>query len=140
MATTLRPDICVIGGGSGGLTVAAAAASFGVDVEQKEKGKMGGDCLNYGCVPSKAMIAAGKHAHAIAEAANGEPVVLSHALEPTDREWDVLINMADDVPEFFSRYHRVAEVVDKETGRRDAGRERFRFYRERGYELHTHNV
>ncbi len=68
MATTLSPDICVIGGGSGGLTVAAAAASFGVDVVLIEKGKMGGDCLNYGCVPSKAMIAAGKHAHAIAEA------------------------------------------------------------------------
>ncbi len=68
MTTMLRPDICVIGAGSGGLTVAAAAASFGVDVVLIEKGKMGGDCLNYGCVPSKAIIAAGKHAHAIAEA------------------------------------------------------------------------
>lgn len=68
MTTTLRPDICVIGAGSGGLTVAAAAAAFGVDVVLIEKGKMGGDCLNYGCVPSKAIIAAGKHAHAIAEA------------------------------------------------------------------------
>ncbi|MEX3011299.1 NAD(P)/FAD-dependent oxidoreductase [Hoeflea sp. TYP-13] len=68
MTTTLRPDICVIGAGSGGLTVAAAAASFGVEVVLIEKGKMGGDCLNYGCVPSKAIIAAGKHAHAIAEA------------------------------------------------------------------------
>ena len=78
--------------------------------------------------------------HAVAEQANGEPVVLSHATEPGEGDWDVLINMADEVPEFFSRYHRVAEVVDKETRRRDAGRERFRFYRERGYELHTHNV
>jgi len=68
MSETLRPDICVIGAGSGGLTVAAAAASFGVDVVLVEKGKMGGDCLNYGCVPSKAIIAAGKHAHAIEEA------------------------------------------------------------------------
>ncbi len=68
MSETLRPDICVIGAGSGGLTVAAAAASFGVDVVLIEKGKMGGDCLNYGCVPSKAIIAAGKHAHAIGEA------------------------------------------------------------------------
>ncbi len=65
MTETLRPDICIIGAGSGGLTVAAAAASFGVDVVLIEKGKMGGDCLNYGCVPSKAIIAAGKHAHAI---------------------------------------------------------------------------
>jgi len=68
MTETLRPDICIIGAGSGGLSVAAAAAAFGVDVVLIEKGKMGGDCLNYGCVPSKAMIAAGKHAHAIAEA------------------------------------------------------------------------
>lgn len=68
MSETLRPDICVIGAGSGGLTVAAAAASFGVEVVLIEKGKMGGDCLNYGCVPSKAIIAAGKHAHAIEEA------------------------------------------------------------------------
>jgi pyruvate/2-oxoglutarate dehydrogenase complex dihydrolipoamide dehydrogenase (E3) component len=68
MTNRLTPDICVIGGGSGGLSVAAAAAAFGVDVVLIEKGKMGGDCLNYGCVPSKAMIAAGKHAHAIAEA------------------------------------------------------------------------
>ncbi len=68
MIKRLTPDICIIGGGSGGLSVAAAAAAFGVDVVLIEKGKMGGDCLNYGCVPSKAMIAAGKHAHAIAEA------------------------------------------------------------------------
>ena len=59
----LTPDICVIGAGSGGLTVAAAAASFGVDVVLIESGKMGGDCLNYGCVPSKALIAAAKHAN-----------------------------------------------------------------------------
>ena len=62
MTKTLTPDICVIGAGSGGLSVAAAAAAFGVDVVLLEKGKMGGDCLNYGCVPSKAIIAAGKTA------------------------------------------------------------------------------
>ena len=70
MSTILTPDICVIGGGSGGLTVAAVAASFGVDVVLIEKGKMGGDCLNYGCVPSKAILAAGKSAYAISEAKN----------------------------------------------------------------------
>ena len=68
MTSRLTPDICIIGGGSGGLSVAAAAASFGVNVVLIEKDRMGGDCLNYGCVPSKAMIAAGKHAHAIAQA------------------------------------------------------------------------
>jgi pyruvate/2-oxoglutarate dehydrogenase complex dihydrolipoamide dehydrogenase (E3) component len=65
MQAHLTPDICVIGAGSGGLSVAAAAAAFGVDVVLVERGKMGGDCLNYGCVPSKAMIAAGKRAHAM---------------------------------------------------------------------------
>jgi pyruvate/2-oxoglutarate dehydrogenase complex dihydrolipoamide dehydrogenase (E3) component len=67
MAELLRPDICVIGAGSGGLSVAAAAAAFGVPVVLIEKGKMGGDCLNYGCVPSKALIAAAKHAQAMRE-------------------------------------------------------------------------
>src|SRR5918994_3089379 len=65
MAKPLTPDICVIGAGSGGLSVAAAAAAFGVPVVLIEKGKMGGDCLNYGCVPSKALIAAAKHADAL---------------------------------------------------------------------------
>jgi len=68
MTEILKPDVCVIGGGSGGLSVAAATAAFGVSVVLIEKGEMGGDCLNYGCVPSKAMIAAGKHAQAIREA------------------------------------------------------------------------
>ena len=62
MSRILTPDICVIGAGSGGLSVAAAAAGFGVDVVLIEKGKMGGDCLNTGCVPSKALIAAARRA------------------------------------------------------------------------------
>ena len=68
MSTVLTPDICVIGAGSGGLTVAASAAAFGVSVVLIEGGKMGGDCLNYGCVPSKAMIAAAKTADAMRHA------------------------------------------------------------------------
>jgi len=68
MAERLQPDICVIGAGSGGLSVAAAAAAFGVSVALVEKDKMGGECLNTGCVPSKALIAAGKRAHALADA------------------------------------------------------------------------
>jgi pyruvate/2-oxoglutarate dehydrogenase complex dihydrolipoamide dehydrogenase (E3) component len=61
-------DIAVIGAGSGGLSVAAAAAQFGERVVLFEKGKMGGDCLNYGCVPSKALLAAAKGAHTVAGA------------------------------------------------------------------------
>ncbi len=64
MPKVLKPDICVIGAGSGGLSVAAAAAAFGVDVVLIEKGLMGGDCLNYGCVPSKALLASAKAASA----------------------------------------------------------------------------
>ncbi len=59
----LKVDLCVIGGGSGGLSVAAAAAQLGVSVALVEKGAMGGDCLNTGCVPSKALIAAARRAH-----------------------------------------------------------------------------
>ncbi len=63
MVEILTPDLCVIGAGSGGLSVAAGAAQIGASVVLIEKHKMGGDCLNYGCVPSKALLAAGKHAH-----------------------------------------------------------------------------
>ncbi len=65
MEEVLKPDLCVIGAGSGGLSVAAAAAQFGVPVVLIEKGRMGGDCLNYGCVPSKALLAAAKRADAV---------------------------------------------------------------------------
>lgn len=54
----LTPDLCVIGAGSAGLSVAAAAAQMGAAVVLVEQGAMGGDCLNVGCVPSKSLIAA----------------------------------------------------------------------------------
>jgi len=55
----IQTDICVIGAGSGGLSVAAGAVQMGADVVLIEKSAMGGDCLNTGCVPSKAILAAG---------------------------------------------------------------------------------
>ncbi len=61
-------DICVIGAGSGGLSVAAGASQMGARVVLLEGGEMGGDCLNYGCVPSKALIAASHAAQAIRDA------------------------------------------------------------------------
>ena len=64
MADDLNVDICVIGAGSGGLSVAAGASQMGASTVLIEKDKMGGDCLNYGCVPSKALLAAG---HAAAD-------------------------------------------------------------------------
>ena len=65
----LKTDILVIGAGSGGLSVAAGAVQMGADVVLLEGHKMGGDCLNYGCVPSKALIASGKAGHAQRHAA-----------------------------------------------------------------------
>ncbi len=57
--------MCIIGAGSGGLSVAAGAAQMGASTVLIEKHKMGGDCLNYGCVPSKALLAAGHAAQAV---------------------------------------------------------------------------
>ncbi|WP_170787589.1 dihydrolipoyl dehydrogenase family protein [Ruegeria lacuscaerulensis] len=64
----LKTDILVIGAGSGGLSVAAGASQMGADVILLEGHKMGGDCLNFGCVPSKALIASGKAAYGQAHA------------------------------------------------------------------------
>lgn len=64
----LKTDILVIGAGSGGLSVAAGASQMGAKVVLLEGHKMGGDCLNFGCVPSKALIASGKAAHGQANA------------------------------------------------------------------------
>lgn len=60
----IQTDICVIGAGSGGLSVAAGAVQMGARVVLIEAGEMGGDCLNTGCVPSKALLAAAKSAEA----------------------------------------------------------------------------
>jgi len=66
---TIKTDILVIGAGSGGLSVAAGAVQMGASVVLLEGHKMGGDCLNFGCVPSKALIASGKAAYGQAHAA-----------------------------------------------------------------------
>jgi pyruvate/2-oxoglutarate dehydrogenase complex dihydrolipoamide dehydrogenase (E3) component len=70
----LAPDLCVIGAGSAGLSAAAAAASLGASVILIERARMGGDCLNVGCVPSKALIAAARRAH---DAASSSPLGVS---------------------------------------------------------------
>ncbi|MFV0298218.1 MAG: dihydrolipoyl dehydrogenase family protein [Hyphomicrobiaceae bacterium] len=58
----VQADLCILGAGSGGLTLAAGTAQLGLSVVLIERGEMGGDCLNTGCVPSKALIAAGRRA------------------------------------------------------------------------------
>jgi pyruvate/2-oxoglutarate dehydrogenase complex dihydrolipoamide dehydrogenase (E3) component len=60
MRRPLTPDLCVIGAGAGGLAVAAGAAQLGAAVVLVERGAMGGDCLNFGCVPSKALLASAR--------------------------------------------------------------------------------
>ncbi|MBZ8118451.1 FAD-dependent oxidoreductase [Roseovarius sp. LXJ103] len=65
----IKTDLLVIGAGSGGLSVAAGASQMGAKVVLLEGHKMGGDCLNYGCVPSKALIASGKAAYGQAHSA-----------------------------------------------------------------------
>lgn len=67
MAQKIKADICVIGAGSGGLSVAAGAAQMGAKTVLVERGEMGGDCLNTGCVPSKALIAAAGHAYGMGQ-------------------------------------------------------------------------
>lgn len=68
MNKVLTPDLCVIGGGSGGLTLAAGAVQMGASVVLVEAERMGGDCLNVGCVPSKSLLAAARRAQEMREA------------------------------------------------------------------------
>jgi pyruvate/2-oxoglutarate dehydrogenase complex dihydrolipoamide dehydrogenase (E3) component len=60
MTAPLAPDLCILGAGAAGLAVAAGAAQMGAEVVLVERGLMGGDCLNFGCVPSKALLAAAR--------------------------------------------------------------------------------
>jgi pyruvate/2-oxoglutarate dehydrogenase complex dihydrolipoamide dehydrogenase (E3) component/uncharacterized membrane protein YdjX (TVP38/TMEM64 family) len=94
MTNRLTPDLCVIGAGSGGLTIAAGASQMGADVVLLEKGKMGGDCLNYGCVPSKALIAA------------------SHAAEAIRRAPEFGIDAGDPAVDFARVHGHVHSVID----------------------------
>ena len=69
----------------------------------------------------------------------GLPVLIGHEAPPPAYE-DVLITLAPQVPEYFSRFQRVAEVVNGGDADKTLARERFRFYRDRGYALQTHNL
>ena len=93
----IKTDICIIGGGSGGLSVAAGAVQLGAKVVLLEGHKMGGDCLNYGCVPSKALIASAKQAYAMSHGealgvANEDPQVNYAAAK--DHVADVIATIA----------------------------------------------
>src|SRR3954464_15258091 len=78
-------DVAVIGAGAAGLSVAAISANLGLKVALIERGRMGGDCLNYGCVPSKALLAVG---HAAAEARAAARFGIR--LPPPEIDWDAV--------------------------------------------------
>ena len=114
-------DICVIGAGSGGLSVAAAAAQFGQKVVLFEKGDMGGDCLNTGCVPSKALLAASKAAHTFRAShkfgiAKAEPAVDFKAVHDHVHGVIAAIAPLDSVERFESLGVKVIKAHAKFTG------------------------
>lgn len=83
--------------------------------------------------------------HLTTEAAGSEdpdgttPILVGHGPEPAGRP-GLLINLEAGVPTFFSRFERVAEIVGGDADARESARERFRFYRDRGYALDTHQI
>jgi DNA polymerase-3 subunit chi len=79
--------------------------------------------------------------HSIYEQAGSEkpPILLGHATEPLECN-DVLVNLSQEVPSFFSRFNRMAELVDGDAAQRTAARERYRFYKDRGYTIKTHTL
>ena len=74
-----------------------------------------------------------------ANADSDHPVLLGHAVEPEGPS-DVLVNLSNDIPSFFSRFNRVAELVGGDEAQRESARERYRFYKDRGYTLNTHKL
>ena len=67
------------------------------------------------------------------------PVLIGHG-EDAEEEHDILINLSFQTPGFFSRFERVAEPIDQDAEVRKTGRTRYRFYKDRGYPLETHNI
>lgn len=120
----IETDICVIGAGSGGLSVAAGAVQMGARVVLIEAGEMGGDCLNAGCVPSKALIAAAKAAEAQRSGARFgivavEPVVDFGAVKDHVAAVIAQIAPVDSQERFEGLGVRVIRAFAKFTGPRD---------------------
>lgn len=67
------------------------------------------------------------------------PVTIGHGDEPPV-DADLLINLSPDVPAFFSRFDKTAEIVSGSEAQRAQSRERFKHYRDRGYEIQTHKI
>jgi DNA polymerase-3 subunit chi len=67
------------------------------------------------------------------------PIILDHVAEPVVHE-QVLVNLCETCPPAFSRFERLIEIVSVDEADREQARARFRFYRERGYEIRTHDL
>jgi DNA polymerase-3 subunit chi len=67
------------------------------------------------------------------------PVVIDHEGVPPAHD-DVLLNLRTEWPQLFSRFERLIEIVSQDEDDRAGARERYRFYRDRGYEIHTHDL
>ena len=68
------------------------------------------------------------------------PILIGHDQQQSIMHHDVLINLTPEVPAFFSQFERVAEIVYGDENMRNAARSRYKFYRDRGYTLNTHNL
>lgn len=77
--------------------------------------------------------------HALAGTDDSVMVQVGHG-EPPEGFNDTLVNLGQEVPPFFSKFERVAEIVGGEDADKTEGRKRFKFYRDRGYEIETHEV
>ncbi|MDX1574268.1 MAG: DNA polymerase III subunit chi [Methylophaga sp.] len=80
--------------------------------------------------------------HQILESANtvAAPVLISHDNTPPPRLMDVLINLNAEQPMFFSQFERLAEIIDDDEQVKQYGRQRYKFYQDRGYPLETHHL
>ena len=67
------------------------------------------------------------------------PIILDHVAEPVVHE-QILVNLRDEAPPHFSRFERLMEIVSRDEADLERARTRFRFYRERGYEIRTHDL
>lgn len=67
------------------------------------------------------------------------PILIGHDHEPMEN-CGLLINLSNEVPGFFSRFERLAEILDQEEPVIQAGRKRYQFYRDRGYNLDYHQL
>lgn len=124
MSETIETDLCVIGAGSGGLSVAASAVQMGARVVLVERGKMGGDCLNAGCVPSKALIAAAHSAQTARTSVRfgvcaGQPMVDFGAVHGHVHDTIAAIAPNDSVGRFEGLGVRVIQAAARFTGRRE---------------------